>query len=366
MLTTIKHIHGGNLWAAALDYGVNPKELLDYSANINPLGPVPGAYEAIKANLETILHYPDPHCCAVKEALSRWTGQAADNMVMGNGAVELIYLLMATLKPERVLIPAPTFSEYEAAVLVAGGSVVDFLLPEENKYKLDVEALAGELPGVDLVVLCNPNNPTGHLLTREEVLYVVREAAKHRVFVLVDEAFMDFVAEKDNYSVAGQVEEFSNLFVSYSLTKFLGIPGLRLGAGLGNGRLIRELTDRKDPWNVNCLAQIAGVASLEDVEHLEKSKEFVQSEKDYLWGELAKITGIEPFYPSVNYILIKLTAGWNSKSLQQELAPFRIMVRDCASFKNMDDTYIRVAVKDRKSNERLLNALRAICGEGEK
>lgn len=365
-MATIKHIHGGNLWAAAQDYGVSPRELLDYSANINPLGPVPEVYETIKANLDTILHYPDPHCLAVKEALSRWTGLDAGNIVMGNGAAEIIYLLMATLKPERVLIPAPTFSEYEAAVLVAGGSVADFLLPEENKYRLDVEALARKIPGADMVVLCNPNNPTGHLLTREEVLYVVREAAKYQVFVLVDEAFIDFVAEKDNYSVAGQVEEFSNLFVSYSLTKFLGIPGLRLGTGLANRRLIRDLTERKDPWNVNCLAQLAGVVSFENVEHLQESKLLVQREKDYLWEELRKIKGMEPFYPSVNYILIKLTAGWNSKSLQRELAPFRIMVRDCASFKNMNDTYIRVAVKDRKSNARLLEALKAICGEGDK
>lgn len=366
MMTTIKHIHGGNLWAAASNYGVNPRDILDYSANINPLGPVPEVYQAITANLDTMLHYPDPLCRPMREVLSRWTNLAEDNIIMGNGAAELIYLLMATIKPQKVLIPAPTFSEYEAAVQVAGGSVIDFLLTAENNYKLEVEALVRKLPEVNMVVLCNPNNPTGQLLTSAEVLFVVREAAKNNVFVLVDEAFIDFVSEKENYTVAGYVDEFSNLFVSYSLTKFLGIPGLRLGAGLGNGSLIKDLMVRKDPWNVNCLAQIAGVTSFRDKEHLEKSRLFVQSEKDYLWSELTKINGMEPFYPSVNYILIKLTSGWNAKNLQQKLAQFRIMIRDCTSFKNLDNYYIRVAVKDRKSNEKLLAALKEICGEGEK
>ena len=365
-LTTIKHIHGGNLWLAAQNYGVNHKEILDFSANINPLGPVPAIYEAIKTNLDTILHYPDPQCQPLKEVLSAWTGLATDQIIMGNGAAELIYLLMATLKPQKVLIPAPTFSEYEAAVQVAGGTVVDFYLSEENKFKLEVPALAKQLPGVEMVVICNPNNPTGQILTRDEVLYIVREAAKQHTFVLVDEAFMDFVPEKEKYSVASWVKEFSNLFVAYSLTKFLGIPGLRLGSGLGNSQLIKDLNDRKDPWNVNCLAQIAGISSFDNQDHLKATQKFVHSEKNFLWAELGKINGLEPFAPSVNYILIKLTKGWKAKSLQQRLAQFRIMVRDCSSFKNMDDSYIRVAVKDHSSNLTLIAALKEICGEGER
>lgn len=364
-LTTIKHIHGGNLWSAAQHYGVNYKEILDFSANINPLGPVPAIYDAIKTNLDTILHYPDPQCQPLKEVLSAWTGLTTDQIIMGNGAAELIYLLMATLKPQKVLIPAPTFSEYEAAVQVAGGRVVDFYLPEEHNFKLEAPALAKQLPGVDMVVICNPNNPTGQILTRDEVLYIVREAAKHHTFVLVDEAFIDFIPDKEKYSVASCVREFSNLFVAYSLTKFLGIPGLRLGSGLGNSQLIKDLNDRKDPWNVNCLAQIAGLTSFDNQEHLKATQQFVHSEKNFLWAELGKINGLEPFAPSVNYILIKLTMGWKAKSLQQRLAQFRIMVRDCSSFKNMDDSYIRVAVKDHSSNLTLIAALKEICGEGE-
>lgn len=359
----IKHIHGGNLWAAADKHGLDPRELLDFSANINPQGASPLAVEAIKENLDTIIHYPDPNCSNLKTRVSAHTGIPVDNMLMGNGAVELIYLLLATLTPAKVLLPAPTFGEYESAVQIAGGQVVDYYLPGDKGYAVQVEDVLEQLPLVDMVVLCNPNNPTGTLLTAEQVLTITKAAAAQGVFVLVDEAFLDFRQDREDYSVAGYVEEYPNLFVSYSLTKFLGIPGLRLGAGFSNSALIQKLNARKDPWNVNCLAQLAGEVSLQDVAYMQTTIELVEEEKNFLFSQLEKISGLKPFPPSVNYIMIKLINGMTAKELQEALIAYKIMVRDCSSYKNLDKTFIRVAVKDRRSNERLIAALKEICKE---
>ncbi|HEX3032953.1 MAG TPA: threonine-phosphate decarboxylase CobD [Bacillota bacterium] len=359
----IKHVHGGNLWDAADKNGLNPRELLDFSANINPQGASRKAVEAIGENLDTIVHYPDPDCRNLKNKLSAHTGIPVDNMLMGNGAVELIYLLLATIKSEKVLIPAPTFGEYESAVQIAGGQVVDYYLPAEKGYAIQVAEVLERLPLVDMVVLCNPNNPTGTLLTSEEVLTIIRAAQAQGVFVMVDEAFLDFRPDRELYSVAKYVQEHDNLFVSYSLTKFLGIPGLRLGAGFANQDLTQKLNARKDPWNVNCLAQVAGEVSLQDQAYMDSTLKLVAAEKGFLFNSLRDIPGLLPFPPSVNYIMVKLLNGMTAKELQQVLIGYKIMVRDCSSYKNLDETFIRVAVKDRGSNERLIAALGEICKE---
>ncbi len=365
VLKTIEHIHGGDLWAASQAYGIQPENIIDFSANINPLGLSPTVYQALQDNLHTILHYPDPNCSKLSIALAKWLGLTHNNILFGNGAVELIYLLMNTLKPQKVLITAPTFSEYEAAVQIVGGTVVDFMLAKENNFRIDVDALCQALPGMDMLVLCNPNNPTGQLLTVTEVMKVVKAAAAQGVFVLVDEAFIDFTTDKINFSVTSKVEECPNLFIAYSLTKIFAIPGLRLGAGIGNSHLVSKLVARKDPWNVNSLAQIAGLTVLEQSSYLEQSKELVELEKNYLWRELTKIKALQPFYPSVNFILLKLLKKYNAKSLQAQLAQHNILIRDCSSFKNLDDSYIRVAVKDRANNEKLIQALQILFREGD-
>lgn len=363
-METLNHIHGGNLWAASAGLGVDPKEMLDFSANINPLGPPPGLAAALRDNFDSVIHYPDPDCTRLRAELAGRLNLPVPNIIMGNGAVELIYLLMAALKPKRVLIPEPTFGEYETAVRIAGGKILHFPLSPENCFQPDLDSLCAQLPEVDLAVLCNPNNPTGVLLSADQISQVAREAARHNTFLLVDEAFIDFVGDRERYSLATRVEELPNLFIAYSLTKFLGIPGLRLGAGLANRRLTAALTARKDPWNVNCFAQIAGEVGLANQEYLSAATAFVQSEKDYLFNRLANLPGFRPLPPSVNYILVQLPPGVTAKALQNELGAYKIMVRDCSSFWNLNDSYIRVAVKNRAANDLLVQALEKITKGG--
>ncbi|MHB8171000.1 MAG: threonine-phosphate decarboxylase CobD [Thermincolia bacterium] len=354
----IQHIHGGDIRAAAEEFGLKEEDILDFSANINPLGPSPRVREVIMENFHQVVNYPDPNCTTLRAALGRKFGLETKQIVMGNGAVELIYLLMKLLTPRKVLIPAPTFGEYEIGVVCAHGQVVDLPLDSAEGFPLNVEKVVTQLSRVDMVIICNPNNPTGKLVEREDIETIIREAEETGAFVLVDEAFMDFVDEPERYSVVDLVHKYSNLMVLYSMTKFYGIPGLRLGAAFGNPRIIGGMTAMKDPWNVNCFAQLAGVVSLEDEDYRSRTRIMVREAKKELYHNLVKIPGLKVNQPSVNYIFLDVSGtGYPSTRLKELLARQGILVRDCSSYKNLGSDYIRVAVKDQAANSRLVEAL---------
>lgn len=281
-----------------------------------------------------------------------------DMIAVGNGAVELIYLLMKQLKPRSVLIPAPTFNEYEIAVRTNQGQIKDLPLNEGEGFAVTREAVLEHWEGTDLIFICNPNNPTG-TLTRREVLHdIIRKAGEAGKTVVVDEAFMDFVPDRAAYSVVDLVPQYDNLFVVYSLTKFFAIPGLRLGLGLGNREIINKINEIRDPWNVNCFAQLAGLASLRDETYIQATAEYVARQKDYLFDKIKDISGLRPFPPSVNYIFIDVRGtGLNSAEVTGLLGRQGILVRDCSSYKNLPPVYIRVAVRTQEENDKLVEAL---------
>ncbi len=330
---------------------------------MNPLGPSSRAVEAILANIDAIARYPDPEAKLLVKAVSDRTGLPQEMIVAGNGAIEIIYLLVKLLKPRRALIPAPTFNEYEIAVRINGGEVKDLLLQEGKGFALDKEDVFRHWEDSDLIFVCNPNNPTGCLVPREELREIIREAGKLGKIVVVDEAFMDFVPDRFRYSVADLVPDHDNLFVVYSLTKFFAVPGLRLGVGLGNPGIVGRLNRIRDPWNVNCFAQLAGAASLADETYIKATVEYVSREKDYLFGKIRAIEGFRPYKPNVNYIFIDVEgAGYSSPEMCRILGQRGILVRDCSSYKNLRPAYIRVAVRKREENEKLIEALLQMGG----
>jgi len=360
-LAAIEHIHGGNLREAAEKYGLNEECFLDFSANINPLGASAKAIEAITSNLAAITMYPDPGAKSLRRAAAEWLGLPENMIMAGNGAVEIIYLLMKLVKPRRVLIPAPTFNEYEIAVLTNGGAVKDLPLREAEGFILDRNEVYSRWDDTDVLFICNPNNPTGTLTARGNLEEIIRQAAELGKTVVVDEAFMDFVRERENYSVIDMVSRYGNLFVLYSLTKFFAMPGLRLGIGLGSRQVIDKLNQIRDPWNVNCFAQLAGVASLADREYIHATIDYVAGEKQYLFNKIQAIKGFFPYPPGANYVFISVEGtGYTSAEVTALLGQQGILVRDCGSYKNLRPFYIRMAVRRREENEKLIEALQQL------
>ncbi|QDR80368.1 threonine-phosphate decarboxylase CobD [Sporomusa termitida] len=350
--------HGGNVYAWAREHGREPAVVLDYSANINPLGLAPGVRAAISKAVGEVIHYPDAGAVMLKAAISSYYQVNAECITAGNGAVELLYVLTHTLRPQRVLIPAPAFSEYERAARAAGAGIEYAYLSPANNFTLDVAGLSRRLTSIDMVFIGNPNNPTGTLLTVGQLEQILFAAAQSGTIVVVDESFMDFIPGDREYTCRPLLKQYDNLVILHSLTKFYAIPGLRLGFALTQPALTARLHAAKDPWNVNSLAQAAGVAALSDQEYQGRSREIVHYEKDVLYTGLKAIPGTTPLPPAVNYILIRIQQ--TAARVCQAMAERNILIRDCSNYPGLSPYYIRVAVKLSEQNEKLLTQLEQV------
>lgn len=356
--TTGSFVHGGNVHAWARERGSTLTDLLDYSANINPLGLSDNVRLAIHQAVEQVIHYPDAEATMLKAALRQYYKVETEQITVGNGAVELLYVLVHTLRPRRVLIPAPAFCEYERAARAAGAGIEYFYLSPAEKFVVDVNSLCNCLYGMDMVFIGNPNNPTGTLLTVSQLEQVLLAARQAGAWVVVDESFMDFLIDDRDYTCRPLLKTYGNLIIVHSLTKFYAIPGLRLGFALTHADLAAKLHAAKDPWNVNSLAQAAGIAALTDDSYQEKSREVVQYAKQNLYAELINFAGLKPLSPAVNYILLDTSAsGYTAAELHSRLAEKNILIRDCGNYPGLSAYYMRIAVKLAEQNIILLEHL---------
>jgi len=378
-------VHGGDVLAAARRWGLNPAEILDFSANINPAGPPPGVLARVQEALAGIRHYPEPYARTLREVIAKRHGVAPENVLVANGASEAIYLLARLSAGRRVAVPAPGFAEYARAAAAVGAKVVAY--PAEPRLpaapvssapsqpSAALRAPAGpepaaavvsqlvDLPGLplasaqrlqagDLLILCNPHNPTGRLLSPAEVLHL---ADLTEATVVVDEAFIDLTDPGEAASVLPWVEQRPNLVVLRSLTKFYAMPGLRVGYAVAAAELVAQLDRARDPWSVGSLAQVAALAALEDVEYAARTRKWIGQERPFLAEALSRLPGYEVAPPSANFILVRGPVPiW---TLQERLGPKGILVRDCRSFAGLTDRHMRLAVRSRAENLRLLEAL---------
>jgi threonine-phosphate decarboxylase len=357
----VSFVHGGNVHAWARERGSELAGVLDYSANINPLGLADSIREAVTKSVSQVIHYPDVQAVMLKAAISSYYQVASEYITAGNGAVELLYVLTHTLRPKKVLIPAPAFSEYERAARAAGAEIEYAYLSPENNFAVDVSTLCSRLNGVDMVFIGNPNNPTGTLLTASQLEHLLAAASQAGIIVVVDESFMDFIPGAWEYTCRPLLKQYDNLVILHSLTKFYAIPGLRLGFALTQPALAARLHAAKDPWNVNSLAQAAGVAALADKHYQDKSRAVIHAEKNILFASLKALPGINPYLPSVNYILINTgQTGHSAARLCQTMAERNILIRDCSNYPGLSPYYIRVAVKLNEQNKILLQHLEQV------
>lgn len=329
-------------------YGCSDK-ILDFSSNINPL-PIPKKIRRIllRKFLEKAMRYPDPFCIKLKQELSERLGVNEKMIVLGNGSTDIIYRIALAFKPKKVLIFEPTFSEYKKASLLAQAEVINNALNDEFRLP---KVRSGP---VDILFLCHPNNPTGNFLISSHAEVFEFQAS----YYVIDEAFIDFTGEKEK-SFLSFVSINKNLIVLRSFTKFFPIAGLRIGYAIGSEKIIEILQRFSPPWNVNSVALEAALLFLRDENFAKKTVSFIRREKKFLERELKSLNFT--VFPSVtNFLLIKLREKESSRRIKSELERKGIIVRDCSSFYGLEESFVRVSIRKRKENRKLIEALRSL------
>jgi threonine-phosphate decarboxylase len=355
-------VHGAEVLSAAEESGLVPQEILDFSSSVNPLGPSQKSLDAAKNAFSQIAAYPDSNSNELRQVIAgHFNGLTKDNVIVGNGSTELMYLFAEVFlkKGDKAVMPAPTFGEYESAVCKTGESPKFVKLGKT--FNINVELFKHELADAKLLFLCNPNNPTSMLIPQETLTEIIEAALEKDTFVFLDEDFLEFVQNEKTLTMIGNIKKYPNLFILRSFTKIFGLTGLRVGYGIANEEIVNVLTCAKIPWNVNCLAQAAAVAALKDEEHLRKTHVLIKKEKAWLQGELGKFGSFKFSEPDANFFFIDIRkSGLTAAEIKTKMLKQGILIRDCTSFNGLDEFYIRIAVKTRLENEKLIEALKLI------
>ena len=354
-------VHGGNVYETARRLGCRPEDLLDFSASINPLGPPPGLLDTLVSAYHRLQHYPDITNRSLVRALARRLEIPSDRIVVGNGSTELIYLLPRVLGVRRVLTVLPTFSEYVKAFSLQGVDVVRCIASAAHLFQPTVEDLERLwVQSVDAVLVTHPGSPSGTLLPDDVRSRLLEKTRSQGIPLVVDEVFVDFCQEA---SFLPFLEDHPQLILIRSMTKFYGIPGLRLGYVIASPKTAQSLADALPPWTVNTLAQEAGVYCLAQEEYRRETLELVRRERCRMKAAMESLEGFRVFPGEANYLLVRLSDALPPATVLREalLERDRLLIRDCASFEGLSDRDFRVAVRMPKENDRFLEALSSWC-----
>lgn len=355
--------HGGNIGKVINSCSIPRSKILDYSSNINPLGISQRVKDFISENtlFRLITHYPDPECKSLRQVLSDYLDIDAENIITGNGSNELIHLVPRVLKCRRALIYQPAFSEYALSLNLAQAKTDFLFAQEQDDFSININKIIAYVPKVELIILCNPNNPTGYLLKKEPLLELIRYCLKYKTYLLIDEAFMEFVDNSRDISLIKQAAIYKNLLVLRSITKFFSLPGLRAGYLTGNKELIGKFKLFQPTWSVNAFVQETAEKSIADSGFIKKSKAYIKKEREFLFNSLKRIKQVYPYPPAANFIFCKiLNNRLGVQDLSKQLIKSGVLIRDCSNFKGLDSRFFRVAVRKRKDNLYLLSCLKSI------
>ena len=306
--------------------------------------------------LDMIQDYPDPDSSELTHRLAEYTKMPRSRILVGNGAVEIIYNFCNAFVPDKqVLIHVPTFGEYEAACRLAGARITHH---KSMNLAKDLTPFISKIPRNGCVFVCNPNNPTGLILSKRQISRIVLAAEKKSALVFVDECFIELVPGSDE-SILNMTGRYNNLVILRSLTKSFGLAGIRIGYAVSSRNIISILRNIKIPWSVNVVAQQAGLAAIRSKSHLSRSKQIIKQETSFLKSKISKIPGFKCYDTATNFILIRTRR--DSTVLYDMLIRHGIIVRDCKNFTGLDGNHIRVAIKTHRDNIRLVKALEAVA-----
>ena len=293
----------------------------------------------------------------LRKKIAEFNSLDLSNIIVGNGATEILFLYLKALKPKKVLILAPCFAEYERALKSVSAEINYFELKESNNFYPNIENLKKEIEtnNYDLLLFCNPNNPTGQFIKLEDIKEIVEVCENKNTKIFVDEAFIEFIENWQEKTVS--LFKNKNIFIMRAFTKFFAIPGLRLGYGIGfDEEILNKMWEEKEPWTVNTFANLAGLVMLDDKEYIEKSEKWILEEKKFMYKELSEFQYLKAYRTECNFILLKIQ-NISSASLRDKMIEKNILIRDASNFKFLDYHFVRLAIKDRESNIKVLEAL---------
>ena len=366
--------HGGNIFKFSHDHKINLSEVTDFSANINLLGPSPKGLEALNERLRYISHYPDVTNDDVMNTIADVYGIEKDSILLGNGAAELLYAVGRLSGFTGAFVPAPGFSEYQSSMDAANIPVREiFYRQRQNDDStpyfevpyLALQTFAAELKGQDgriIVFLGNPNNPDGTLLDKQSIKVLAQMLKDANSLLVIDESFIDFIGDeslRDNsHSMRELINQYDNVIIVHSFTKFYAVPGLRIGAAYGNEKLISQLHQYIPSWSVNTFAQAYTEAALNDVDYIKRTKQKLNEERAFMYDALDVIEGITVYPPSANFILFKVNHdGITANTINENLKKYNMIVRNCDTYVGLNNQWVRIAIKDQDTNIKLVEKL---------
>lgn len=359
-----EHFHGSDLEKIEQVYGIRKESIISFSANVNPLGLSPKLCEGLKTSLDVITTYPDREYTDLRKTIGAYCNTDFEKILVGNGSTELISAVIQLKKQKNACLISPTYSEYEREISLSGGHCSYFALKPEENFALHTEALFSFLleTKAELLVLCNPNNPTSTALHTDTLSSVLDFCHTHNIFVMIDETYVEFATDYDSITAIPLLSHFDNFIILRGISKFFASPGLRLGYGLtGNETLIREINVTKNPWTINSLAEVAGKLLFTDHDYIKRTKDLIFSERQRVCSVLRSVSGLKVYEPAANFVLVEIEKENVDADILFDKAIRRyLMIRNCSSFEGLSNKFFRFCFMLPEDNDKLLECIKEV------
>lgn len=348
----MKSGHGGDLEGYYEAFG--RKKVLDFSANISPLGMPESIRQCLLEQVDSVEHYPDPYCRRLTKALAEEIHLPPSYFLCGNGAADLIYRFAFAIKPKQALLLAPTFSEYQESLDCVSCEITYHYLKKDEQFQLNDSILDRLTDEIDVFYLCQPNNPTGILTDGKLMEKILRKTKECGIWLVVDQCFLDFCPEYEAYTLCSHVEQWEHLFILQAFTKMYGVPGLRLGYAISsNETLLQNMRECAPPWAVSTLAEEAGIVAVKQQEYVEKVRNLVENQRGFLEKNLKEL-GLSVYSSVANFILFESRI----LNLEERMKKEGILIRDCSNYVGLKAGFYRIAVRNQEENEILIRTLK--------
>lgn len=357
MIQPTDHFHGSDLEKIEAAYGIKKEEITSFSANVNPLGVSPLLRQTLADKIDVITSYPDREYASLRKCIANYVGCEPQHIIVGNGSTELISLFIQIKHPKKALIIGPTYSEYEREISLGGGTSLYYPLKEEDDFNINVNEFLTHLhENIDLLVICNPNNPTSTSITTDQMRMILDTCKQHDIFVMIDETYIEFADNMKEIDSIPLTYYYNNLIILRGISKFFAAPGLRLGYSIsGNLDLIKEINKRKNPWTINSLAEVAGTIMFTDEDYITETKKLISTERNRIYNILCNTPNLKAYKPSANFILVKIEIeNLTSQDIFDAAIRKKLMIRDCSTFPFLSNKFFRFCFMDPLKNDELI------------